>query len=118
MPVTLINVDGTDIEVMSYIFSKKELDLDSGRNLNGNMSRNVLPHHPRTIDVILPPLSRSEMYEILNILDKSELTVQAFDIFKNRIDTIIMMHGDLTPELYWNPDEMLYKEFKVQLVEY
>lgn len=117
-PITLLNVDGIDIEIMDYDFSKKELDLDSGRNLNGKMDRNVLPHHPRTIDFTLPPKTRNEMSEVLRVLDKSTLTVKAFDIFKNKIDTIEMMHGDLNPSLYWNPDEMLYKNMKVQLVEY
>ena len=35
MAVQLINVDGQNIEVMNYDFSKKEQDLDSGRNLQG-----------------------------------------------------------------------------------
>ena len=118
MAVQLINVDGTNIAVMNYEFNKKEIDLDSGRNLAGVMERNVLAHHPRTIDIILPPLTREEMHRYLNIFDKSILTVQAFDIFTNSIQTLVMMHGDLNPSLYWNPDEMLYNAMKIQLVEY
>ena len=56
MAVQLINVNGTDVAVQSYDFSKKEQDLDSGRNLDGVMERNILAHHPRTIDIVLPPL--------------------------------------------------------------
>lgn len=118
MAVQLINIDGTDIEVMSYDFSKKEQDLDSGRNLEGYMERNVLEHHPRTIDIVLPPLTREEMHSYLKRFDKPEITIRAFDIFTNNIETIVVMHGDLNPSVYWNPDEMLYNPMKIQLVEY
>lgn len=103
---------------MNYDFSKKEIDLDSGRNLKGKMERNVLAHHPRTIDIVLPPCDRETMHNYMTIFDKSELTVRGFDIFTNQIETIVCMHGDLSPSLYWNPDEMLYNSMKIQLVEY
>lgn len=114
----LINVQNTDIEVKSYLFSKKELDLDSGRNLNGYMERTVLGHHPRTIDIILPPCDRTQMHNYMVLFDRREITVRAFDIFTNQVETLICMHGDLSPDIYWNPDEMLYKDMKIQLVEY
>jgi len=103
---------------MSYDFSKKEIDLDSGRNLKGKMERNVLAHHPRTIDIVLPPCSREQMHNYMVLFDKSKLTVKGFDIFTNKIETIICYHGDLNPSIYWNPDEMLYNSMKIQLVEY
>lgn len=103
---------------MSYDFSKKEQDLDSGRNLKGVMERNVLSHHPRTIDIVLPPCDRTAMYNYLKIFDKSTLKIKAFDIFQNKVVSISMYHGDLNPSLYWNPDEMLYNAMKIQLVEY
>lgn len=118
MEVQLLNVDGENIEVMSYDFSKKEQDLDSGRNLAGIMERNVLEHHPRTLDIVLPPCNREKMHQYLSKFDKSSLTVRAFDIFTNQIETVIMMHGDLNPSLYWNIDKMLYNAMKIQLVEY
>jgi hypothetical protein len=118
MAVQLINVNGIDVAVQSYDFSKKEQDLDSGRNLDGVMDRNILAHHPRTIDIVLPPLNRDDMHRYLNIFDNPYLTVRAFDIFTNDIQTLTMMHGDLSPSIYWNPDEMLYKAMKIQLVEY
>lgn len=117
-PVKLLNVDDVDVPVMDYDFSSKEQDLNSGRNLTGVMERNVLEHHPRTIDVVLPPCDRATMHYYLTIFNKPELTVRGFDIFTNQIETIICMHGDLSPSLYWNPDEMLYKAMKIQLVEY
>jgi hypothetical protein len=116
--VQLINVNGTDVAVMSYDFSKKEQDLDSGRNLEGIMDRNILAHHPRTIDIVLPPLDREGMHNYLKIFDNPYLTVRAFDIFTNQIETLTMMHGDLNPSLYWNPEEFLYNAMKIQLVEY
>lgn len=118
MAVQLLNVDGTDVEVQSYDFSKKEIDLDSGRNLAGIMERNVLEHHPRTLDIVLPPCDRDAMHNYMVLFNKPILTIRAFDIFTNQIETIQMMHGDLNPSLYWNPDEMLYNAMKIQLVEY
>lgn len=103
---------------MSYDFSKKEQDLDSGRNLKGKMERNVLEHHPRTIDIVLPPCDRTAMHNYMVVFDKPKLTVKGFDIFTNKIETITCMHGDLSPSIYWNPDEMLYNAMKIQLVEY
>lgn len=118
MAVQLINIDGQDIEVMSYDFDKKEIDLDSGRNLDGKMERNVLEHHPRTLDIVLPPLNRADMHRYLKIFDKPELNVSAYDVFEDAVVNIVMMHGDLKTSLYWNPDEMLYNAMKIQLVEY
>lgn len=103
---------------MDYSFSKKEIDLDSGRNLKGVMERNVLKHHPRTIDLVLPPCDRSTMHKYMTIFDQSTLYVKAFDTLKNDVAKIKMMHGDLNTNLYWNPDEMLYNAMKIQLVEY
>lgn len=108
MAIQLLNVDGEDIEVMNYDFSKKEQDLDSGRNLAGIMERNVLEHHPRTLDIVLPSCDREKMHRYLSKFDKPRLTVRAFDIFTNQIETVTMMHGDLNPSLYWNVDDMLY----------
>ena len=118
MEIQLINIDGQDIAVMNYDFSKKEQDLDSGRNLEGVMERNVLEHHPRTLDIVLPPLSRADMHRYLKILDKPVLNVRAYDVFEDAVLNIVMMHGDLNPSLYWNADDMLYNAMKIQLVEY
>jgi len=117
-PVQLLNVDGVDVAVKAYDFGYREQDLDSGRNLLGVMERNVLEHHPRTIDIVLPPCDRTQMHTYMTIFNHSTLTVRGFDINTNQIETIICMHGDLLPSLYWNPDEMLYNEMKIQLVEY
>lgn len=120
-----ITINGREIECMSYVFAKMELDLDSGRNLNGIMERNVLAHHPRKITVKFPPMGSSEMVSLLAALDNSTLTVNAFNPFTGIQETMTMYHGDLIPEIYWNgvnpatnQQEILYKEFQVELVEY
>ena len=120
-----ITINGKELECSSYVFAKMELDLDSGRNLNGVMERNVLAHHPRKITVKFPPMNSSQMVSLLSVVDKSTLTVKAFNPFTASQETMTMYHGDLIPEIYWNginpttnKQEILYKEFQVELVEY
>lgn len=121
----ILTINNKQLECSSYVFAKMELDLDSGRNLNGIMERNVLAHHPRKITVKFPPMNSAQMVELLNVLDNSTLTVTAFNPFTASTETMSMMHGDLIPEVYWNginpttnTQEVLYKEFQVELVEY
>ena len=120
---------GTYTELMTadYEFDKMELDLDSGRNLNGVMERNILSHHPRKLIVSFPPMDGEEMKSLLNLLDHSTLYVKAFDPFQNAMQTspMKMMHGDLKPKLYWKVEnvngtqiEVMYQKLQVELVEY
>ena len=117
----------TELETADYEFDKMELDLDSGRNLNGKMERNILAHHPRKLIVSFPPMDGYEMQEILTLLDHSTLYVKAFDPFINAMQTtpMEMMHGDLKPKLYWKVEningteiEVQYQKLQVELVEY
>ena len=102
-----------------YVFSKKELDLDSGRNLNGVMQRNVLDHHPHTLSLKFPPMDEDQMATLLNLLDHPTLSVTAYDPFKKSQQTYSMMHGDLNPSIdIFVTDRILYNEFSVELVEY
>ena len=123
--MAIIAINGKQLECSSYTFAKMELDLDSGRNLNGVMERNVLAHHPRKITVKFPPMNSTDMINLLAVLDKSTLTVNAFNPFTGAYENMTMYHGDLIPEIYWNgtnpttkTQEILYKEFQVELVEY
>lgn len=110
-----------------YAFSKKELDLDSGRGLDGIMQRNVLPHHPRTLDLTFSGLNGRQMSRLLNIVDKSSMQVRAFDPWSNAVQTISMKlyHGDLNPKITmfdWdyelNQVTPIYEPITIQLVEY
>lgn len=122
----ILVIDGTAVEVSSYEFDKMELDIDSGRNLNGVMERNILSHHPRKIIAKFPPRTGIEMKSLLTLLDKSTLTVTAYNPFTNAMErNIKMYHGDLKPVLYWKVEniagteiEVLYQELQVELVEY
>ena len=118
-------INNTDVNCASYRFAKMEIDLDSGRNLNGVMERTVLAHHPRKLFLKFPPMNETQMYNLLTLLDNSTLTVTAYNPFTKTTVTMDMMHGDLIPEIYWdginpatNTKEILYKEFSVELVEY
>lgn len=121
----ILIINGTDLsdKVMSYKFSKKELDLDSGRNLEGVMERNILPHHARTLDIVFPPCDGSTMSNILAVLDNPNLIVTAFDpVAGGEQSNIHMYHGDLNPEILIatanNPNDWLWNTLTVQLVEY
>ena len=126
MTNNLLTVNGTALNPSGYEFDKMELDIDSGRNLNGKMERNVLSHHPRKIIAKFPPMNQSSMQNLLNILDHSTLTVNAYNPFTGAMENNIKMyHGDLKPTMYWKVEniagtaiEVLYQELQVELVEY
>lgn len=121
--MAILRINNTDVECASYRFGKMELDLDSGRNLNGVMERTVLAHHPRKLFITFPPMYEDEMYTLLNLLDNSTISVTAYNPFTKTMATMNMMHGDIIPEVYWaeitnNSQEVFYKELSVELVEY
>lgn len=121
--MSLIQINGVELDnpapAPPYNFSKKELDLDSGRNLNGVMQRNILAHHPHTLTLKFPPMDAEQMSTLLNRLDNPYLNVTAFDPFLNNMATYTMMHGDLNPSInIYVTDRILYNEFTVELVEY
>lgn len=116
----------TELKTFDYNFDKMELDLDSGRNLNGKMDRNILSHHPRKIIATFPAQDGVQMQKLLNLLDHSTLYVKAHDPFINAMQTqpMEMMHGDLKTKLYWkvvdleDNVETMYEACQVELVEY
>lgn len=126
MDNNILVISGKSLKTSSYEFDKMELDVDSGRNLKGKMDRNILSHHPRKIIAKFPPMSGTEMKELLNILDHSTLYVTAFNPFTNAMESNIKMyHGDLKPVVYWKvvniagtAIEVQYNELQVELVEY
>lgn len=119
----LVKINGVELNnpapAPPYNFSKKEMDLDSGRSLDGVMQRNVLPHHPHTLTLKFPPMGKNEMTNLLQMLDHSMLSVTAFDPFIGDMATYPMYHGDLNPAInIYVEDRILYDEFQVELVEY
>ena len=120
----LLNIDGTDVEVMSYLWSLKDQDLDSGRNLAGFMERNLLEHSVNTLTITFPPQNQFKRQQILTLLHKKDLICKFLSPITNTIETHTLMHGDLESGIYWNildeegNDEILYDAFQVQLVEY
>lgn len=111
-----------------YGFGKYEQDLDSGRDISGVMDRNVLPHHPRKLFLNFPyGMNKAQMSKLLNLVDKSTLSVKAFDPWTGDMQTVNMqmMHGDLVPQVdyfYFDYDtqkiDCKYQEFSIELVEY
>lgn len=124
MAVQLLNVNGNNLEVMSYLWSKKEQDVDSGINLKGYLERDILEHHRHTLKVTFPPQNQAQRQNLLNILDDPYLTVKFFSPKSGQIETHTMYHGDLDSDIYWNVDsingdnEIVYNSFSVDLVEY
>ncbi len=129
--VQLVYIDNIPLDdprpAPPYNFSKKELDLDSGRGLDGIMQRNVLDHHARTLDLIFSGLNGRQMSRLLNIVDKPSMQVRAFDPWTNSMQTASMevYHGDLNPKITmfdWdyetNQVTPIYEPITIQLVEY
>ena len=121
--VTLVKIGDTILNdpapAPPYAFSKKEMDLDSGRNLNGVMQRNILPHHVHTLSLKFPPMDENQMSRLLNLLDNPYMQVTAYDPFTKSLETYTMMHGDLNPSIdLFVTDRIMYNEFSVELVEY
>lgn len=128
----LVYIDGVPLDdpkpAAPYGFGYYEQDLDSGRDMDGVMDRNVLDHHPRKLFLNFPyGMSIAQMSKLLNMIDKSTLTVKAFDPKLGSMQTTTMqvMHGDLVPEVdyfYFNYEtqkvDAYYNAFSVELVEY
>ena len=122
--VDLLKINGVVLDNPSpappFILSKKEMDLDSGRNLKGIMQRTVLEHHPRTLTLKFPAgMNEIQMKNLLEVLDKPELDVECFDPFTADKTVAKMYHGDLTPSIQiYIEGRIQYDEFSVELVEY
>lgn len=120
----LLNIDGTDVELMDYQWMLADQDLDSGRNLAGYMERNLLDHSINKLTLVFPPQNGDERSATLKLLHKEKLICKFLSPYSNSIETHTMMHGDLKSALYWNivnndgVEEVLYNSFQVELVEY
>lgn len=111
-----------------YGVGKYEQDLDSGRDMDGIMIRNVLEHHPHKIFVNMPyGMNIKQMKRFLNLIDQSTLYVKTFNPWFGEMQTtqMEMMHGDLVPEIdYWYFDydeqkvDCKYNAISVEIVEY
>lgn len=118
-----LEIDGTEVEVMDYQWLLADQDLDSGRNLAGYMERNLLDHSVNKLTIIFPPQNGTDRAATLQLLHSESLVCSFLSPYSNSYEEHIMMHGDLSSALYWNPDdslgtEILYQQFQVELVEY
>lgn len=121
----VLNIDGTDVEVMDYLWSLADIDLDSGRNLSGYMERDLLDHSVNTLTIVFPPQNQTLRQQTLQLLHKEHLNCKFLSPYTNSLETHDMMHGDLESKLYWNikdvrtnEDIIEYEAFQVKLVEY
>lgn len=111
-----------------YGVGKYEQDLDSGRDMDGIMVRNVLDHHPHKIFLNMPyGMNIKQMKRFLNLVDQSTLYIKTFNpwLGELQITQMEMMHGDLVPEVdYWYFDydkqqvDCKYNAISVEIVEY
>lgn len=111
-----------------YGLGKYEQDLDSGRDMDGIVIRNVLDHHPHKIFLNMPyGMNRKQMARFLHLVDQSTLYVNSWNPWKADMDTTVMkmMHGDLVPEVdffYYDYDKQdidcKYNAISVEIVEY
>lgn len=121
--MAILNIDGTDVEVMGYLWMIADQDVDSGRNLAGYMERNVLDHSANVLTITFPPQDAIQRNRLLQLLHKNQLTCTFLSPLSNQMETHIMYHNDLESDLYWNVsdiigNEILYNSFQVKLIEY
>lgn len=125
--VYIDNVPLDDPIPSGFAFEKYDQDYDSGRNMQGYLLRNKLEHSVRKLPLTFKGMNGQQMQRLLNLVDKEEMQVRAFDPWSNSMQTVSMRlyHGDLTPEVdhfYWNYEteqvDVLYKDFTIKLVEY
>ena len=121
--MALLNIEGEDVEVMKYVWTIADQDLDSGRNLAGYLERNILEHSVNTLNITIPPQNATQRAHTLQLLHRNYLTIQFLSPYTNTIETHTFYHGDLESELYWNVSdaigtETLYNAMQVKLVEY
>lgn len=70
----LISIDGHTEDLEKYIVdesyhvSKKPLDLDSKRDGDGKLQRNVLDHVPYTVNFSIRRVNNTQLQEFLNII--------------------------------------------------
>lgn len=120
----LLKINGTELEVMDYLWSVKEIDIDSGRNLKGVMERDIAEHHPITLKVTFPPQNQTERQRVLNLINHPYLETTCFSPLSGTMETHTLMHGDLDSQIYWSvesingDDGIMYQSFSVDLVEY
>lgn len=120
----ILYIDDYPEEVMDYTWSRKEIDIDSGRNLYGVMERDIAEHHPITIKATFPPQNLADRSATLTRLNNPYMRVRCLDADIGGLAEHICMHGDLDSSIYWSVDdendnpEVMYKAFTVDIVEY
>ena len=98
----------------------RQMDLDSYRDANGNLKRNILPHTATTLEFTTPYLHLSDKQGLQSILpSRTKLTVTYWNDETNAYTTGDFYIPDVTYEVYSKTsNNIIYKPINFQFIQY
>jgi len=108
---------------MSLKIAKYDLDKESYTTASGNLIRNFVASKYKFF-LTFPPMRKSQMQTLLQIFDTNnkKISVEYEDIITGSIKTGIFYHGDLEVDVHMiydeSNDDLMYKSFSINLIEY
>jgi len=119
VPSNLIKVDGKEIEYLAgYEVEEYDLSKDAGRNAKGTMR---LAYIATKYKIIFKtrPIHQKELEKIYEKLPRRELTVEFFNPFTGKYQTIQCYRGDRKTSMKWDRQYLgkLYEPVSQSLIE-
>lgn len=102
-----------------YAMSYEKLDKDSGRNANGDLVRNVLGTKVKIQSIFPMTTNDTEFRTLLNVVLKTDITLEYYDIASDSYKTGHFYCGTPTPDIYTIQNgKLTMKEFAINFIEY
>lgn len=103
----------------TYKVSYEVLDLDSGRNANGDMQRNILGTKVK-IQTIFPMSTDEKTFrQLLQLTSQYEFLLEFYDIKKDSYRLIKVYTGTETPDIYTIQNgKLIMNELAINFIEY
>lgn len=112
----LLKINGIEIKhITQYsIQSNKLWADDSGRNMAGENKGTLVGVFPKIL-LKVKPKSKSEVSQLMNLLDLAEITVDWYDFKTQKTYTSSNYSGDYTVDLK-KANSMIFEEISVNLI--
>lgn len=101
---------------------RSDLDLDPQRSASGDLIRNVVAKKMK-FELTFPPMFKNDMTTLLGLINHDSFEVEYEDMFTGAIKTgLFYASADKKASIQYvrgtNNTDVLFKEFKVSLIEY